>query len=151
VRRPRSSGERGLPIDRKQVYLRALLEALSGLILVLLAAAAELTWEAILQLPFFHLTTGSGHAVQYQPDENSDPRLQPWHCSTTCWQIPPLYEHPSADINGHSIPSLMVVQIIGITPFIEKICIKKAGRELNPANTENLKLAEYNGTLFKCQ
>lgn len=148
---PRSPDERGLPFGRKQVYLRALLEALSGLILDLLAADAELIWEARLQLPFFHFVSGSGHAVQYQPDENSDPRLQPWHCSTTWWQIPPLYEHPSADINGHSIPSFMVVQFIGITPFTEKICIKKAGKELNPAGTENSKLAEYNGTDFKCQ
>ncbi|CAB1063333.1 hypothetical protein D1BOALGB6SA_8116 [Olavius sp. associated proteobacterium Delta 1] len=45
----------------------------------------------------------------------------------------------------------MVEQIIGITPLIEKICIKKAGRELNPANTETSKLAEYNGTSPKCQ
>ncbi len=82
-KRPRSIGERGLPIDRKQVYLLALLEALSGLILALVETDAELTWDARLQLPFFHFTDGSGHAVQYQPDENSDPRLQPWHCSTT--------------------------------------------------------------------
>ena len=80
---PRSIDERGLPIDRKQVYLRALLEALSGLILALVAADAELIWDARLQLPVFHFTDGSGQAVQYQPDENSDPRLQPWHCSTT--------------------------------------------------------------------
>jgi len=64
-------------MDREQVYLRALLEALSGLILVLLALDAELTWEARLQLPFFHLISGSGHAVQYQPDVYSDPRLHP--------------------------------------------------------------------------
>ena len=82
-RRPRSTDERGLPIDRKQFYLRALLEAVSGLIFALEAADAELTWDARLQLPFFHFTDGSGQAVQYQPDENSDPRLQPWHCSTT--------------------------------------------------------------------
>ena len=75
--------ERGLPIDRKQSYLRALLEAFSGLILALAAVDAALTWEARLQLPFFHFTDGSGHAVQYQPDENSDPRLHPSHCSTT--------------------------------------------------------------------
>jgi hypothetical protein len=81
--RPRSFGERGLPLDRKQNYLRALLEALSGLILALLPVVAELTWEARLQFPFFHFVSGSGHALQYQPDEYSDPRLQPWHCSTT--------------------------------------------------------------------
>ena len=75
--------ERGLPIDREQYYLRALLEALSGLILVLPAFDAELTCEARLQLPFFHFVSGSGHVVQYQPDEYSDPRLQPWHCSMT--------------------------------------------------------------------
>jgi hypothetical protein len=75
--------ERGLPNDRGQNYLRALLEALSGLILALVVAAAELTWDARLQLPFFHFIAGSGHAVQYQPVENSDPRLQPSHCSTT--------------------------------------------------------------------
>jgi len=80
---PRSFDERGLPFDRKQVYRRALLEALSGLILVLLPTDAVLTWEARLQLPFFHFVSGSGHAVQYQPDEYSDPRLQPWHCSMT--------------------------------------------------------------------
>jgi hypothetical protein len=69
--------------DRSQTYLRALLEAFSGLILALAEVDVELTWEARLQLPFFHFTDGSGHAVQYQPDENSDPRLQPSHCSTT--------------------------------------------------------------------
>ena len=76
-KRPRSFGERGLPFDRKQVYLRALLEALSGLILAWLLVEAELTWEARLQLPFFHLISGSGHALQYQPDAYSVPRLQP--------------------------------------------------------------------------
>jgi len=45
----------------------------------------------------------------------------------------------------------MVVQIIGITPLLSKFCIKKAGEKLNPADTENSKLAEYNGTDFKCQ
>ena len=30
----------------------------------------------------------------------------------------------------------MVVQIIGITPLIEKFCIKKAGGKLSPADTE---------------
>jgi hypothetical protein len=105
------------------------LEALSGLTLTLVVLVAELTWEARLQLPFFHFTDGSGHEVQYQPEENSLPRLQPWHCSTTCWQIPPLYEHPLADINGHSVPSFMVVQIIGITPLDRvKFGIKKAGK-----------------------
>ena len=81
--KPRPKKERGLPIDRKQAYLRALLEAFSGLILTLAEADVALTWEARLQLPFFHFTDGSGHAVQYQPDENSDPRLQPSHCSMT--------------------------------------------------------------------
>jgi hypothetical protein len=70
-------------LDRKQDYLRALLEALSGLILAVVEAVAELTWLARLQLPFFHFIAGSGHALQYQPDVYSEPRLQPWHCSTT--------------------------------------------------------------------
>lgn len=74
---PRSNRERGLPFDRKQGYLRALLEAFSGLILAEAAAAALVTWVAMLQLPFFHFNDGSGHAVQYQPDDSSAPRLQP--------------------------------------------------------------------------
>jgi len=69
-------------LDRKQIYLRALLEALSGLILVFAAVVAVLTCDAMLQLPFFHFVAGSGQAVQNQPDENSEPRLHPWHCST---------------------------------------------------------------------
>ena len=44
--------------------------------------AAALTWDAMLQFPFFHFAEGSGQDAQYQPDENSAPRLQPWHCST---------------------------------------------------------------------
>jgi hypothetical protein len=35
--------QRGLPIDRKQAYLRALLEAFSGLILALAEVVVELT------------------------------------------------------------------------------------------------------------
>jgi hypothetical protein len=53
------------------------LEAFSGLILAEVAAAVALTWVAMLHLPFFHFNDGSGHAVQYQPDGSSAPRLQP--------------------------------------------------------------------------
>jgi hypothetical protein len=58
------------------------LEAFKGLILAFLASAAALTWDAMLQFPFFHFTVGSGQAEQYQPVEYSLPRLQPWHLST---------------------------------------------------------------------
>jgi hypothetical protein len=40
---PRSGRERGLPFDRKQIYLLPLLEALSGLILVFAEVVAALT------------------------------------------------------------------------------------------------------------
>ena len=43
IKKPRSGLERGLPLDRKQNYLRPLLEALSGLILAFAAAVAVLT------------------------------------------------------------------------------------------------------------
>jgi hypothetical protein len=58
------------------------LEAFSGLILAFAAPVAALTWDAMLQFPFFHFFEGSGQAEQYHPEENSAPRLQPWHCST---------------------------------------------------------------------
>jgi hypothetical protein len=64
------------------------LDALSGLIFALEALEVEATWDAKLHFPFFHFAEGSGQAEQYQPDENSALRLQPWHCSTISWQIP---------------------------------------------------------------
>jgi hypothetical protein len=72
---------------------------------------------AKLQSPFFHLTEGSGQAAQYQPEENSETRLHPWHSSTIGWQPPPLKEQPFFVIKMHSILSFTVVQTIGITPF----------------------------------
>jgi len=42
-KKPRSGRERGLPLDRKQIYLPPLLEALSGLILVFAEVVAALT------------------------------------------------------------------------------------------------------------
>jgi hypothetical protein len=74
-------------------------------------------WVAKLQSPFFHLTEGSGQAVQYQPEENSEARLHPWHSSTIGWQPPPLKEQPFFVIKMHSKVSFTVVQTIGITPF----------------------------------
>jgi hypothetical protein len=89
-KKPRSTLERGLPLDRKPHYLFLLFDALSGLIFDLTALEAESMWEARLQLPTFHFKEGSGYALQYQPAENSALRLQPLHCSTISWQIPPL-------------------------------------------------------------
>ena len=43
TKKPRPGRERGLPLDRKQIYLRPLLEALSGLILVFAAVVVVLT------------------------------------------------------------------------------------------------------------
>jgi hypothetical protein len=90
MKKPRPIFERGLPKDRKPHYLFLLLDALSGLIFALTVLEAEATCEAKLQLPTFHFKEGSGYAVQYQADENSTLRLQPLHCSTISWQIPPL-------------------------------------------------------------
>ena len=42
-KKPRPGRERGLPLDRKQIYLLPLLEALSGLILVFAEVVAALT------------------------------------------------------------------------------------------------------------
>ncbi len=94
-----------------------LLEALSGLILEFLIWGSFVTWVAKLQFPFFHLTEGSGQAVQYQPEGNSEARLHPWHSSTIWWQAPPLKEQPFLVIKTHSNPCFTVVQSIGITPF----------------------------------
>jgi hypothetical protein len=66
-----------LPTDQEQNYRADRLEALRGLILIFSLEVAEATWEAILQLPFLHLTEGSGQALQYHPDAYSVPRLQP--------------------------------------------------------------------------
>jgi hypothetical protein len=66
----------------RQRYFRERLEAFSGLIFWAFSAILELTWVARLQFPFFHLTVGSGQAVQYQPEEISTVRLHPLHCST---------------------------------------------------------------------
>ena len=43
VEKPRPGRERGLPLDRKQIYFCPLLEALRGLILVLAAVVAAPT------------------------------------------------------------------------------------------------------------
>lgn len=93
------------------------LEALRGLIFALVSAAPLATCVARLQLPTFHFNSGSGHAVQYQPDDSSTVRLQPSHCSTTWRQLPPVYEQPCAVINEHSLPSLTVLHIIENTSF----------------------------------
>ena len=93
------------------------MDALSGLILVLLIWFSFVMWVAKLQSPFFHLTKGSGQAVQYHPENNSEARLHPWHSSTVGWQLPPLKEQPFLVIKMHSNPSFTVVQTIGITPF----------------------------------
>ena len=79
----------------------------------------------MLQFPTFHFNSGSGHAVQNQPEENSEPRLQPLHCSTISWQIPPLYVQPLDVMKGHSIPSLIVVQTNLTTSFANNKNLKK--------------------------
>lgn len=70
-----------------------------------------------MQSPFLHLTVGSGQAVQYHPEANSEARLHPWHSSTIWWQSPPLKEQPFLVIKMHSNPSFTLVQTIGITPL----------------------------------
>ena len=82
IKKPRPFTERGLPIDRRMHYLLPRLDALSGLIFAFFAVTAAETWDARLQFPVFHFKVGSGQAVQYQPVENSEERLQPLHCST---------------------------------------------------------------------
>jgi hypothetical protein len=63
-------------------YFLERLEAFKGLIFWDFSAMLVLTWVARLQLPFFHLASGSGQAVQYQPEDISTVRLHPLHCST---------------------------------------------------------------------
>lgn len=108
----------------------------------------------MLHLPTFHFNSGSGHAVQNQPEENSELRLQPLHCSTISWQIPPLYEHPLFVMKGHSIPSFKVVQTNVTTSFINNKNLKK-GREIClPDLNENRnleKLPEHNQAITTCQ
>jgi hypothetical protein len=66
------------------------LDAFNGLTFAAASLTALTTWDARLQLPFFHFNFGSGQAVQYQLLENSMVRLQPLHCSAISQQIPPL-------------------------------------------------------------
>ena len=88
--KPRPFSGRGLPFDRGLHYLLPRFDAFNGLIFVFAEAASAAMWEAMLQFPFFHFREGSGQAVQYQALESSLVRLQPLHCSTISWQIPPL-------------------------------------------------------------
>jgi len=94
-------------------------DAFSGLILVFEAEAPALTWVARLQFPFFHFDAGSGHAAQYHAVEYSADRAQPSHWSTVVWQTPPLKEQPLAVMKRQSVPFFIVVQFIGITPFLK--------------------------------
>jgi hypothetical protein len=93
------------------------LDALSGLILVFLIPVSFARCVAKLQLPYFHLTEGSGQAVQYQPEENPEARLHPRHSSTIGWQDPRLNEQPFLVIKMHSDPSFTLVQVIEIAPL----------------------------------
>jgi hypothetical protein len=105
------------------------LEALSGLTFFwAVGAAVEVKCDARLHRPDFHLTVGSGHAIQYQAVLNWILRLQPLHCSTTSWQIPPLKEHPLDVIKGQSLPCFTVAQFIGITPFFVSWKIKSQAK-----------------------
>jgi hypothetical protein len=74
---------RGFLEHDKPAYLLFRLDAFNGLIFAFALVDSTAIWVARLQFPFFHLTEGSGQAVQYHPDETSVPRLQPLHCSTT--------------------------------------------------------------------
>ncbi len=69
-------------VTNRIAYRLLRFDALSGLIFALALLDSTVTWVARLQSPFFHLTEGSGQALQYQPLESSVPRLQPLHCST---------------------------------------------------------------------
>lgn len=100
---------------RPYLFFLARLDAFSGLTLACADDAADLTWVAMLQLPTFQRMAGSGLALQYQPELNSMVRPQPLQFSTISWHTPPLYAHPLAVINGHSLPALTVLQIIGST------------------------------------
>jgi hypothetical protein len=93
------------------------LDALIGFSFTVFFVLVEATWVAMLQLPVFHLSEGSGQVAQNHPDENLAARLQPVHFSTVSWQLPPLYLHPALVINGQAAPSRIVVQSMGITPF----------------------------------
>ncbi len=93
--------------------------------------------------------------MQNQPEENSEPRLQPLHCSTISWQIPPLYEHPLFVMKGHSIPSFKVVQTNVTTSFADNKNLKK-GREINlpDLNKKNRNLekpTKHNQAITACQ
>lgn len=136
MKKPRSFNERGSPEHREPDYLLPLLDAFSGLILTFDTELSLTTCDAKLQFPFFHFNEGSGQAVQYHLEENSALRLQPLHCSTISWQIPPLYEHPFAVIKGHSLPSLTVVQTIETTSF--HLILKKSRGHLFPAFKDRL-------------
>ena len=59
-------GSRGRGSGRAMAcsYFPPRLEAFNGLIFCLFAAAAATTWVAMLQLPRFHLSAGSGQAEQ---------------------------------------------------------------------------------------
>ena len=74
---------RGFLNINNPVYLFFRFDAFNGLIFAFTLVDSTAIWVARLQFPFFHLTEGSGQAVQYHPDESSEPRLQPLHCSTT--------------------------------------------------------------------
>jgi hypothetical protein len=69
---------------------RARLEAFKGLIFAWADTSPDLTWVAMLQMPFFHFSEGSGNALQYQPVSISVMREQPLHASTASRQLPPL-------------------------------------------------------------
>jgi hypothetical protein len=109
----------------------------------------------MLHFPTFHFNSGSGHAVQNQPEVNSELRLQPLHSSTISWQSPPLYEHPLAVIKGHSIPSLIVVQTNVTTSFANNKNFKKGRKinlpDLNNKNRNLEKPPKHNQTIAACQ
>jgi hypothetical protein len=93
-------------------YFLERLEAFNGLIFCAVSAMLAPACVARLQLPFFHLTVGSGQAAQYHPEAISRVRLHPLHCSTISRQIPPLYPQPLAVMKAHSMPLRTVVHFI---------------------------------------
>jgi len=52
------------------------------------------------------------------PPEKSFARSQPWHCSLTGRQPPPVKEQPLGFMKVQAVPAFKVVQSMGITPLL---------------------------------
>ena len=91
-------------------------DALRGLIFWFSSEALRWMWVAKLQAPRAHLALGSGATAQSSPSGEATVREQPWHCSTTVWQRPPLKLHPFFVMKAHSTPCFKVIHCIFFPP-----------------------------------